>query len=50
MRGSLPGIIDATNDREELSNYVELYLEEEIRAESVTRAADNLSRFITAGT
>ena len=46
IKGSLPGIIDSTNYKEELINYVGLYLEEEIRAESITRSVGNFSRFL----
>ncbi len=45
-RGSLPGIIDSVDFREELKNYVSLYLEEEIRAEGLTRNVGNFSRFL----
>lgn len=45
-RGSLPGILDNENFREELKNYVGLYLEEEIRAEGLTRNVGNFSRFL----
>ncbi|MDE2313530.1 MAG: ATP-binding protein [Elusimicrobia bacterium] len=45
-RGSLPGIIDSPYYREELKNYVGLYLEEEIRAEGLTRNVGNFSRFL----
>jgi predicted AAA+ superfamily ATPase len=47
IRGSLPGIIDSEHFKEELSQYVGLYLQEEIRAESVTRSVGNFSRFLT---
>jgi predicted AAA+ superfamily ATPase len=47
IRGSLPGILDSEHFKEELSQYVGLYLEEEIRAESVTRSVGNFSRFLT---
>lgn len=46
-RGSLPGIIDSEDFRTELKNYVGLYLEEEIRAEGLTRNVGNFSRFLT---
>jgi predicted AAA+ superfamily ATPase len=46
-RGSLPGIIDSPDYREELRNYVGLYLEEEIRAEGLTRHVGNFNRFLT---
>jgi predicted AAA+ superfamily ATPase len=47
VRGSLPGILDSAQFKEELSNYVGLYLEEEIRAEGLTRAVGDFSRFLT---
>lgn len=46
-RGSLPGIIDSEDFRTELKNYVGLYLEEEIRAEGLTRNVGNFNRFLT---
>lgn len=46
-RGSLPGMIDSEFYKTELSNYVGLYLEEEIRAEAVTRQIGDFSRFLT---
>lgn len=46
-RGSLPGIIDSKDFRMELKNYVGLYLEEEIRAEGLTRNVGNFNRFLT---
>ncbi len=46
-RGSLPGIIDSPDYRTELKNYVGLYLEEEIRAEGLTRSVGNFNRFLT---
>jgi len=48
VRGSLPGIIDSEHFREELLNYVGIYLEQEIRAEGVTRSVGDFSRFLTA--
>lgn len=45
--GSLPGIIGAQNFQEELKNYVGLYLEQEIRAEALTRSVGDFSRFLT---
>lgn len=47
-RGSLPGIIDSEDFRAELKNYVGLYLEEEIRAEGLTRSVGNFNRFLTS--
>lgn len=46
-RGSLPGIIDSPDFRAELRNYVGLYLEEEIRAEGLTRNVGNFNRFLS---
>ncbi len=46
-RGSLPGIIDSEEFKTELKNYVGLYLEEEIRAEGLTRNVGNFNRFLT---
>jgi predicted AAA+ superfamily ATPase len=46
-RGSLPGVIDSEDFRTELKNYVGLYLEEEIRAEGLTRNVGNFNRFLT---
>lgn len=46
-RGSLPGILDSADYRAELRNYVGLYLEEEIRAEGLTRNVGNFNRFLT---
>lgn len=45
-RGSLPGILDSEEFRTELKNYVSLYLEEEIRAEGLTRNVGNFNRFL----
>ncbi len=45
--GSLPGIIDSEDFRMELKNYVGLYLEEEIRAEGLTRNVGAFNRFLT---
>lgn len=47
VRGSLPGILDAEDFRLELRDYVGLYLEEDIRAEGLTRNVGNFSRFLT---
>lgn len=47
QRGSLPGIIDSDDFRMELKNYVGLYLEEEVRAEGLTRNVGNFNRFLT---
>jgi predicted AAA+ superfamily ATPase len=45
--GSLPGIIDSVEFRQELRNYVGLYLDEEVRAEGLVRAVGDFSRFLT---
>ncbi len=46
-RGSLPGIIDSDDFKAELKNYAGLYLEEEIRAEGLTRNVGAFNRFLT---
>lgn len=46
-RGSLPGIITSDHYQEELRHYVGLYLEQEIRAEALTRSVGDFSRFLT---
>lgn len=46
IRGSLPGVIDTSDYREELRNYVGIYLEEEIKAEGLVRGVGNFSRFL----
>jgi predicted AAA+ superfamily ATPase len=45
-RGSLPGVIDSKFYKEELIQYVNLYLQEEIRAEGLVRGIGNFSRFL----
>ena len=45
-RGSLPAIIDSERYREDLKAYVGTYLQEEIRAEGLTRSIENFSRFL----
>jgi len=47
VRGSLPGIIGSDDYREELNYYTGLYLEEEVRAEALTRNTGAFSRFLT---
>lgn len=47
QRGSLPGIIDSQEYRQELKNYVGLYLDEEVRAEGLIRGVGDFSRFLT---
>lgn len=46
QRGSLPGIIDSEHYREELRNYVGLYLDEEVRAEGIVRSIGDFGRFL----
>ena len=46
-RGSLPAVLDSGLPREELKAYVGTYLQEEIRAEGLTRSIENFSRFLT---
>lgn len=46
VRGSLPAILDSELFREELRNYVGLYLDEEVRAEGLVRGVGNFSRFL----
>ncbi len=45
-RGSLPAIIDSAHYKEDLRAYVGTYLQEEIRAEGLTRSIENFSRFL----
>ena len=47
QRGSLPGIIDSDDFREELRNYIGLYLDEEVRAEGLTRNIASFNRFLS---
>jgi predicted AAA+ superfamily ATPase len=46
-RGSLPVMIDSELAHEDLKAYVGTYLQEEIRAEGLTRSIENFSRFLT---
>ena len=46
VRGSLPAVIDSPLFREELRNYVGLYLDEEVRAEGLVRGIGSFSRFL----
>jgi predicted AAA+ superfamily ATPase len=46
-RGSLPAVLDSERPREDLRAYVGTYLQEEIRAEALTRSIENFSRFLT---
>jgi predicted AAA+ superfamily ATPase len=45
-RGSLPAIVDSDHYGEDLKAYVGTYLQEEIRAEGLTRSIENFSRFL----
>ena len=45
-RGSLPAIIDSEHYKEDLKAYVGTYLQEEIKAEGLTRSIGNFSRFL----
>lgn len=44
--GSLPAIIDSPHPKEDLRAYIGTYLQEEIRAEGLTRSIQNFSRFL----
>lgn len=46
LNGGLPAFLESKSAAEELRNYVGLYLEEEIRAEGLTRSVGNFSRFL----
>ncbi|MBI4412061.1 MAG: ATP-binding protein [Deltaproteobacteria bacterium] len=46
-RGGLPPMLDSPLPHEELKAYVGTYLQEEIRAEGLTRSIENFSRFLT---
>lgn len=49
--GSLPAVLDSELPYEDLKAYVGTYLQQEIRAEGVTRSVENFSRFLEiAGT
>ena len=45
-RGSLAAIIDSEHYKEDLKAYVGTYLQEEIKAEGLTRSIENFSRFL----
>lgn len=50
-RGGLPSVLDSPAPAEDLRAYVGTYLQEEIRAEGLTRSIENFSRFLaTAAT
>lgn len=46
-RGSLPAVLDSALPHEDLKAYVGTYLQEEIRAEGLTRSIEGFSRFLT---
>jgi predicted AAA+ superfamily ATPase len=46
-RGSLPAVLDSPFPTEDLKAYVGTYLQEEIRAEGLTRSVENFSRFLS---
>jgi len=46
IQGSLPGIIDSEDFREDLHSYISLYLDEEIRAEGLTRNIASFNQFL----
>lgn len=45
-RGSLPAVLDSEIPQEDLKAYVGTYLQEEIRAEGLTRSMERFSRFL----
>ena len=45
-RGSLPSVIDSVDFQQDLKSYVGTYLQEEIRAEGLTRSIESFSRFL----
>ncbi len=45
-RGGLPHIYDSEDPREELAEYVSLYLREEVAAEALTRNLESFSQFL----
>lgn len=45
-RGSLPSVLDSELYRQDLRTYVGAYLQEEIRAEGLSRSVENFSRFL----
>lgn len=46
-RGGLPPVLDSAFPHEDLKAYVGTYLQEEIRAEGLSRSIENFSRFLT---
>jgi uncharacterized protein len=47
LHGSLPHVIDSHDPIQELKEYCGVYLQEEIRAESLTRSIEAFSRFLS---
>lgn len=47
LTGGLPPVLDSSNPQRELREYVGVYLQEEIRAEALTRSIEAFSRFLT---
>jgi uncharacterized protein len=47
LYGSLPSVIDSPDPYQELQEYCGVYLQEEIRAESLTRSIEAFSRFLS---
>lgn len=45
--GGLPPVLDSSDPQRELREYVGVYLQEEIRAEALTRSIEAFSRFLT---
>lgn len=45
--GGLPPVLDSSDPQRELREYVGIYLQEEIRAEALTRSIEAFSRFLT---
>lgn len=44
--GTLPSVITAANRRQNLESYVSLYLDQEVRAEGLTRNIESFARFL----
>ncbi len=44
--GSLPSILQSSDPKDDLADYVGIYLKEEIQAEGLTRSIENFSRFL----
>jgi predicted AAA+ superfamily ATPase len=45
--GGLPPVLDSSDPQRELREYVGVYLQEEVRAEALTRSIEAFSRFLT---